>query len=103
LEDDKMKLITKEIENLLPPLRAQEEKGMDAIVYAKFFTPDSNWTWFATEFDPVERLFFGYVCGQENEFGYFSLDELESCRGPFGLPIERDLYFMPTPVSEVRR
>jgi len=96
-----MKLLTKELENQIPPLRTQEEKGMDAVVYAKFFTPDSNWTWYITEYDPADRLFFGYVIGLENEFGYFSLDELESVKGPLGLPIERDLYFMPKPLSEI--
>ena len=31
------------------------------------------------------------VDGFEKELGYFSLRELESARGPLGLPIERDL------------
>jgi hypothetical protein len=33
----------------------------------------------------------------ESELGYFSLSELESVRGPFGLPIERDVYFRTLP------
>jgi hypothetical protein len=49
-------------------------------------------TWYATEFDG-EDLFFGLVDGLEKEFGYFSLSELESVDGPFGVGIERDLYF----------
>ena len=67
----------------------------------KFFTPDSYWTWYATEFDGTDT-FFGLVDGQEQELGYFSLKELEDARGPLGLPIERDLHFDPTPLSEVR-
>ena len=35
------------------------------------------------------------------EFGYFTLRELESVRGPLGLPIERDLHFKPRPLKEV--
>jgi len=35
--------------------------------------------------------------------GYFSLNELQSIRGPLGRPIERDLYFTPGPISEVLR
>jgi len=31
--------------------------------------------------------------GFENELGYFSLKEMESIKGPWGLGIERDLYF----------
>jgi hypothetical protein len=53
------------------------------------------------EFDPVERLCFGLVVGHERELGYFSLDELKSLRGPLGLPIERDLYWTPCPLSKV--
>ena len=40
-------------------------------------------------------------CGQEEEWGYFVLSELESARGPLGLPIERDMYFKTGPISEV--
>ena len=74
---------------------------MDAIVQVKYFTPASNWTWWATEYDPVEKLFFGLVEGFERELGYFSLAELESGRGALGLPIERDLHWTPKPLKEV--
>ncbi len=87
-----MKLLTMEIRMALPPLRSTEGLGMDAPIIVKFFTPTSNWTWYATEFDG-EDLFFGLVDGLEKEFGYFSLSELESVRGPYGVGIERDLYF----------
>ena len=95
-----MKLLTKEIRKKLPSLYAQEGKGGKAIVYVKFFTPDSSWTWYATEFDG-EDTFFGLVDGHEKELGYFSLKELESVKGPMGLPIERDLYFKPKTLEEV--
>ena len=88
-----MKLVTKEIENSIPELGKQDGLGHDAIAYAKFFMPDGGWTWYATEYDPKERTFFGLVDGFEKELGYFYLDELESARGMLGLPIERDLYF----------
>ena len=73
------------------------------MVHAKFFTPDSNWTWFVTEGEADEEdfRFFGFVCGQEEEWGYSVLSELETARGPQGLPIERDLHFRPGPFSEV--
>jgi len=96
-----MKLMTKEIEKKIPALYAQDGKGKDAIAYAKFFTPDSNWTWYATEYDPEERLCFGLVDGLEKELGYFSLTELESVKGPMGLNIERDRSFKPTPLKDV--
>ena len=77
----------------------------DPIGFVKFFTPDSNWTWYATEGSEEDGdfVFFGYVCGFENEFGYFRLSELQEARGPLGLAIERDLYFEPTPLSKLRQ
>ena len=96
----KLKLLTDEIKKIIPSLRDQEKLGSSAIVYIKFFTPDSNWTWYATEFDGVDT-FFGLVDGFEKELGYFSLSELESIRGPFGLKVERDLYFKPTKLKDI--
>lgn len=97
-----MKLLTKEIERNLHALYSQEGKGMNAIVQVKFFNPCGHGTWFATEYDPIRRLFFGWAeihpdCG---ELGYFSLDELEGVQLPFGLRIERDLHFTPKTLSE---
>ncbi|MGD8457513.1 MAG: DUF2958 domain-containing protein [Anaerolineales bacterium] len=84
----------------LPPLYSGEEFGLDATAHVKFFTPDSSWSWFASEFDG-EDLFFGLVIGLEIELGYFSLSELQSVRGPLGLPIERDLYYEPKTLKEL--
>ena len=97
-----MKLLTEELRAGLPRLYSQENTA-DPIVHCKFFTPWSGWTWFATEGESDEEdfRFFGYVCGHEEEWGYFVLSELESARGPAGLTIERDLHFSAAPFSEV--
>ena len=42
-----MKLLTKEIREILPPLYAQDGKGGKAVVHTKFFAPSSSWTWYA--------------------------------------------------------
>ena len=97
-----MKLLTAEILKALPPLYSQE-KNPDPLVIVKFFTPWSNWTWYATEYSPEERTFFGLVVGLETELGYFNLDEMESIKGPAGLGIERDRGFHPTRLSEIRK
>ena len=97
-----MQLINEEIKNILPKLYEQDNKNLNAIAYVKFFTPDSNWTWYATEFDG-EDIFFGLVDGFCKELGYFSLSELKSVRGPLGLKIERDLYFEPTTLKELMK
>jgi hypothetical protein len=98
-----MELMTKAILAAIPPLYAQEKLGEQAVVYVKFFTPDSIWTWYASEFDPQEGRFFGLVVGAVTEMGYFLLADLENNRGPLGLPIERDLHFVPKTVAECRR
>lgn len=95
-----MKLLTQELQNQLPPLYAQDGKAGQAIVHVKFFTPDSNWTWYATEFDG-DDTFFGLVDGFEKELGYFSLHELENDKGPLGLPVERDLHWQPKTLAEI--
>lgn len=100
-----MKLLTKTIEAEFQKIGRQEGEK-DPIVVAKFFDPVGSGTWLATEYLPEERLFFGYVSlfnDYNNEFGYFSLDELEQIKRPFGLGIERDRHFDPAPLSEVKR
>jgi len=76
----------------LPPLYGGEEKGLDALAQVKFFTPDSSWTWYASEFDREDN-FFGLVVGFDVNLGYFLLKEMQEARGPMGLPVERDLYY----------
>ena len=86
----------------MPPLYSQEG-NKDPTVYVKFFQPWGCWTWFATEGEQKgeDFIFFGYVIGHEKEWGYFSLNELQSYRGPAGLKLERDIHFTPTPKSQV--
>lgn len=91
-----MKLLTQEILKKLPNLYETEDIPInEKVLVVKFFSPDSNWSWFATEFDGKDT-FFGFVQGFENEWGYFTLNELTETTGPLGLPIERDIYFEPT-------
>ena len=96
-----MGLLDESILKSLPPLYACE-KEEDPLVLVKLFTPDSNWSWYIMEYDAVERVAFGYVCGLEKELGYFSLDELEALRGPLGLAVERDVSFTAMRVSEIK-
>ncbi|MPZ50843.1 MAG: DUF2958 domain-containing protein [Dehalococcoidia bacterium] len=106
-------MLTKELERTLPPIQSGCE-----VARVKFFTPWSNWTWYAAEAsaeledgsevplsdprakDRVDVMFWGLVFGHEKEFGYWRLSELADIRGPMGLRIERDLYFNPTPLDE---
>jgi DUF2958 family protein len=99
---EKYEFFPDELKAQFPPLYSQE-KVKDPIVYAKWFCPWNQWTWFATEGEDRdgEFLCFGYVIGQAREWGYFLLSELQSVTGPMGLKIERDISFTPTPRSQV--
>jgi hypothetical protein len=97
-----MKLLTKEILERFAKIGSQENEK-DPIVVAKFFNPTGAGTWYATEYDPKDKIFFGYVSifGDHNdEWGSFSLEELENFKGNFGLGIERDLHCGEKRISE---
>ena len=93
---------------------------MKATALIHFFSPGSDWDWYAsegsyvdangfydTDQEKVDFLFFGLVSGFEVELGYFSLSELEKLRFPlsikegqktlvvFQYQIERDLHWIP--------
>jgi hypothetical protein len=104
----KQKLMTKELERQFPKLYSTEKvKAKDKKVIAKFFSPSSNYTWYAVEYDPKIMQFFGLVDGHELEWGYFSLEDFEEINAKFyanqsRVWIERDMYFGTPLVSEVR-
>lgn len=88
----------------LPSLYSQEEKGDAALAMVKYFCLTSNWTWYATEYDPLEGMFFGLVHGFEVELGYFTLAEFEELNASSVFPvIERDLYWVPKSLADIRR
>ena len=88
-----MKLITKAIEAKL--LKRVE----DPTPALKLFCPWGAATWLISEMDPEnpDQLFGLCDLGMGSpELGYVSLKELTDLRGPFGLKVERDMYFVPT-------
>ncbi len=90
-----MRLMTKALEKRFAKVGTQEDSSNPVFV-AKFFNPCGAGTWYAAAYYPQEQLFFGYVSifGDHNdEWGYFSLKELESFKGPLGIGIERDLFW----------
>jgi len=87
--------------------RSIENDGFDPYPVVKLFTPNAGATWLLTEIDPddQDRAFGLCDLGQGfPELGYVSLQELESLRGRWVLPIERDLYFQgDKPISAYAR
>jgi len=107
--EKQMELLPLDIKEKLPALYAQEQVK-DPMVFVKYFDPTGSWTWYATEGEETDNndfLFFGLVIGFEAELGYFTLNQLEIAKqgltGLQALPIERDLYFTPCRLSEVKR
>ena len=97
-----MKLLTKQLEKRFSQVGSQEQEK-DPLIIAKFFGGGS-YTFYATEYNPADKVFFGYVTGlYSDEWGYTSLAELQAVKfAPFGLGIERDLYFGEKRFSEIR-
>lgn len=97
--------MTPELEERFAEVGSQSDLA-DPVIVAKFFNPTGAGTWYATEYDPKGKMFFGYVSifGDWNdEWGYFSLAELESLVGSFGIGIERDLFWTEKKASAVIR
>ena len=103
-----MKLLTQAIKKKLPKLYSQEN-NKDPKVICKFFTPTSSFTWLVLEGEEQEDgdwLFFTKCYSHmvpDGEFGYTVLSELENVRGPLGLGVERDKFFIPKKLSECNR
>ena len=97
-----MKLLTKEILSKVHPLYA-DKGGSDPLIVAKYFDPLSEYRFYMLEYDPEERIAFGYVTGlQYDEYGTVSLaewEDLAKAKGRMGLGIERDIHF---PINEHR-
>lgn len=99
-----MKLLTKELEKRFKEVGSQES-SQDPIIIAKFFNPTGAGYWFASEYNAKDKMFFGYVSlfnDWNNEWGNFSLEELESFKGQFGLGIERDIHFKEDTITNVK-
>jgi hypothetical protein len=128
-----MKLLTKANRNALPLLYTHKGNVGEALAQVKFFAPDSQWTWYASEaigyidYDNGDQKVFplsetteyqgelyhndhlvtdvrfsGLVIGQVIEYGQWLWSELLKNHGPLGLPVERDKWFKPVTLAEIR-
>ena len=80
-------LIDVDLKEILPKLYEQDKLDTKT-VYARFYLYD--WEWLIMEYSPLQKLCFGLVDAEEQEYGYFTLDELES------IGAKRDYEFIPT-------
>lgn len=99
-----MQLLTKQLQRTLPSISASDEVA-DPIVRAHFFNPSGVGDWYIVAGEPSggDYLLFGLCDLGYPELGYVSLNELASVRcPPFGLGVERDKFWSPKPLSQVR-
>lgn len=72
------------------------------LIYEHFFIGGCDW--WAAEYDPANRLFFGYAMLHRDydnaEWGYFSFDEMRAV-SIMGLEIDRDLFWRVRKAGEV--
>jgi hypothetical protein len=100
-----MKIFTKEILRRLPRLEETAELPIEKqTVQVKLFG-GAACSWYITSYNPDTNEAFGFVnLGDyiNAELGMIDMNELLAIRfPPFGLHIERDLYFKPMPLKEV--
>ena len=93
-----MKLFTKAQEKKL----SENAEKKDGIAYVKLFNPTGIGTWYISELYP-DGLAFGVADIHEKEYGYVDINELKSLELPFGLSIERDKWFDPTPLEDCKK
>lgn len=91
-----MILFPKTVLKKFPALYSQDGKPADQVkVVCRIFNPYGSGTWFLTEFDPEQELFFGLCHITDAELGYVSKQEMEDLRIR-GLGLERDLHWTGT-------
>ena len=73
----------------------------DPVAHVKLFNPSGSGSWYIAAYDPESRIAWGMadIWVGEFELGEFDMQELSDYRGPYGLPLERDLHWTPRPLS----
>jgi hypothetical protein len=97
-----MKLLTKAIEQ---KLETADMDATDPPIIVHLFNPSGMGDWYVIDGEKTadgDWKLFGLVDLHEKELGYFTLSELAAIKAPpFGLGIERDMYFGEKRLREV--
>lgn len=104
---NKMELMPEELIEEMPALYDTEgEADEDRYVLAHWFSCVgglAGWDWYGLEYDKDEKTVYGFVHGYVDEFGYFSINEFESLNAVGFDVVERDLYWDPITVAELKQ
>ena len=96
-----MKILTKSIKDKLIDNHKNQDGSKSFKAVLKLFNPTGIGTWYLSELNPDNNVAFGLCCLHEKEYGYVDINELKSLELPFGLSIERDKWFDPTPLEKL--
>lgn len=90
----KLELMQKACQIMQVPIDNIDDEGrtIDPLLRVRLFDPTSSWCWLIQDWDGSD-ICFGYVHGNEKEWGSFSLRELSEIRGNLGIGIEIDTYY----------
>ena len=100
-----MELLTEAISDQLKAQwrKTGEISDDEVTVHLKIFDPYSAVTWWITEQNPQNPdELFGLCYIFEQEWGYIFLSELQTDKGPLGIGLERDLYWRPITVKQLK-
>tara|TARA_R110000824_G_scaffold313284_1_gene500126 strand:+ start:397 stop:693 length:297 start_codon:yes stop_codon:yes gene_type:complete len=97
-----MKLLTKAIERkLLKNSKNYKNNITKEKVVVKLFTPSGSATWWIYSMNENGDC-FGIAEMNVREYGWFNINEISELRvKPFGLPVERDMYYTPPAFGEL--
>ena len=83
----------------IPKLYEQQDSD-EMIAIAQYFVPLSDWKWIILEYSNLQKLFYGYI-EPENEYRYFTSDELLQTAYDYDIEIILDTNFIPKPLKEL--
>lgn len=100
--------IVKDCERLMKNYSyGSQDTKEDPTIIVKLFDCCGSWTWYLTEYEPIEKIAFGYVSKlvgnwEFDEWGWVSIQELSQLKLWPIKRIERDIHFKPKPFSQLK-
>src|SRR5258708_24153866 len=86
----------------LPGLYSTDGQELDdQVLVFRFYHPLCRWSWYAVEYDPAEKVFFGWTDGEFQEWGNFSLLEMAFVEDR-EVPIFWDVDFKPIRFGDLK-
>lgn len=95
-----MELLTREEKKRIPPFEMTQDTT-DPLVSVLLHMPTLDWTWYVIEYGGKNEV-FALEERERAKWGFYSLEQLEDLRGPFGLRVQQVQRYRPMPLSAAR-